>query len=141
MDHVYKLHGMPRSLVYDCDPFFTSKFWQSVFCSTGMHMKMSTINHPKTNGKMECVNKSVECYLRCFISAHPSQWAKWLPLCEFWYNTNWHSSIGKSPFELLYGHSLRYFGIIPSDQIATADVQSWLDERTRVISSVRQHLE
>jgi hypothetical protein len=31
MDHVFKLHGMPHSIVYDQDPTFTSNFWQELF--------------------------------------------------------------------------------------------------------------
>jgi hypothetical protein len=27
MDQVFKLHGMPHSIVYDHDPTFTSNFW------------------------------------------------------------------------------------------------------------------
>lgn len=92
VDYVYKLHGMPSSLVSDRDPIFTSNFWQAVFKATGTQLKLSTANHPETDGQTERVNQSIECYLRCFISAHPQQWAKWISLCEFWYNTNWHSS-------------------------------------------------
>jgi hypothetical protein len=77
--------------------------------------------------------------LRCFISAHPQHWVKWIALCEFWYNTNWHASLGKTPFELLYGRQTRYFGISASDKIASADTQAWLDERSLILSSVRQH--
>jgi hypothetical protein len=64
-------------------------------------------------------------------------WSHWLSLCEFWYNTNWHASLGKSPFELLYGHQPRYFGITASDQIATADIEAWLRERTLVLASAQ----
>jgi hypothetical protein len=63
-----------------------------------------------------------------------------LGLCEFWYNTNWHSSLGKSPFEVIYGRQPRYFGVIASSSIASADIQSWLDERQLVLESVKQHL-
>jgi hypothetical protein len=103
-------------------------------------MKMSTAHHPQMDGQTEHVNQSIECYLRCFISSHPQNWAKWLSLCEFWYNTNWHASLGKSPFDLLYGRQTRYFGITATDAIAPADVQDWLRERSLMLESVRQHL-
>jgi hypothetical protein len=31
MDQVFKLHGMPHSIVSDRDPTFTSNFWQELF--------------------------------------------------------------------------------------------------------------
>jgi hypothetical protein len=83
VDNIFRLHGMPSSLVSDRDPVFTSSFWQSVFKATGTQLKHSTAHHPETDGQTERVNQSIECYLRCFISAHPHHWAKWLPLCEF----------------------------------------------------------
>lgn len=101
---------------------------------------MSTANHPETDGQTERVNQSLECYLRCFISSHPQHWSRWISLSEFWYNTNWHSSLCKTPFELLYGRQPRYFGITASDKIASHDVQEWLRERSLIIASVRQHL-
>lgn len=57
-------------------------------------------------GKTERVNHQVECFLRYFVSGHPTHWAKWIPLCEYWYNTNWHSATGKTPFEVSMGTSL-----------------------------------
>jgi hypothetical protein len=140
VDNVYRLHGLPLSIVSDRDPVFTSSFWRSVFRATGTKLKMSTAHHPQTDGQTERVNQSIECYLRCFISAHPHQWSKWIPLCEFWYNTNWLASLGKSPFEILYGRPPRYFGISQSDGLAPLDVQAWLQERTLIQASVQQHL-
>ena len=31
MDQIFKLHGMPNSIVSDRDPTFTNKFWQELF--------------------------------------------------------------------------------------------------------------
>lgn len=87
-----------------------------------------------------CVNQSVECYLRCFISANPGQWSKWLPLCEYWHNTSWHASLGKTPFEVVYGQQPRSFGLTPSDAVASPDLQQWFHNRTVLLASVRQHL-
>jgi hypothetical protein len=31
MDNIFKLHGMPHSIISDHDPTFTKKFWQELF--------------------------------------------------------------------------------------------------------------
>jgi len=33
---------------------------------------------------------------------NPKDWAKWLPLVEWWYNITYHSATQKTPFEVLY---------------------------------------
>jgi hypothetical protein len=138
------IDGLPQSRQFNCILVvvdkLSNKFWQHLFHATGTQLRLSTANHPETDGQTERVNQSIECYLRCFISAHPNQWSKWLSLCEFWYNTNWHSSLGKSPFEVIYGRSPRYFGITATSSIASTDIQQWLDARQLILASVRQHL-
>lgn len=50
METIGKIHGMPRSLVSDCDLLFISKFWQELFKLNGTTLKMSTAYHPQTDG-------------------------------------------------------------------------------------------
>lgn len=140
LDQFYRLHGMPLAIVSDRDLVFTSAFWQEFFRSLGTDFKLSIAYRPQTDGQIERVNQSVECYLRCFISANPVQWSKWLPLCEYWYNTNWHASLGKTPFEVVYGQQPRSFGLTPSDAVASPDLQQWFHNRTVLLASVQQHL-
>jgi len=61
-------------------------------------------------------------------------------LAEYWYNTSLHSALGKSPFEVLYGHSPKHFGI--SDEVVSPvkDVANLMNERETMLRSVRQHL-
>jgi IS30 family transposase len=68
MDNIFKLHGMPHSIVSDHDPTFTSNFWQELFRLQGIQLHLSTSYHPHTNGQKEVVNKCLEKYLRCFVS-------------------------------------------------------------------------
>jgi hypothetical protein len=103
MDQVFKLHGMPHSIVYDHDPTFTSNFWQELFKLQGTQLHLSTTYHPQTNGQTEVVNKCLETYLRCFSSEKKNQWAQWLPLAEWWYNTSYHTATHMTPFEVVYG--------------------------------------
>jgi hypothetical protein len=51
-------------------------------------------------------------FLHCTIQDSPQQWWRVLPLAEFWYNSCFHTSIGYSPFQALYGHEPN-FGAIP----------------------------
>jgi hypothetical protein len=104
MDQVFKLHDMPHSIVYDHDPTFTSNFWKELFKIRGTELHLSTTYHPQTDGQMEVVNKCLETYLRCFSSQKKNQWAQWLPLAEWWYNTSYHITTRMTPFEAVYGH-------------------------------------
>jgi hypothetical protein len=83
MDHVFKLHGMPHSIVSDQDPIFTNNFWQELFRVQGTQLCLNTTYHPHTNGQTEVANKCLETYLRCFSSERKNQWAQWLPLFEW----------------------------------------------------------
>jgi hypothetical protein len=50
MDQIFKLHGMPHSIVYDRDPTFTSNFWQELFKLYNTQLHLSTAYHPWTDG-------------------------------------------------------------------------------------------
>jgi hypothetical protein len=103
MDQVFKLHGMPHSIVSDRDPTFTSNFWKELFKLQGTQLHLNTTYHPQTDGQMKVVNKCLETYLRCFSSEKKNQWAQWLPLAEWWYNTSYHTTTHMTPFEAVYG--------------------------------------
>ena len=46
IDTIFRLHGLPSELVFDRNPRFTAEFWQSVVCTLGTRLKMSTSDHP-----------------------------------------------------------------------------------------------
>jgi hypothetical protein len=46
MDIIFKLHGMPHSIVSDRDPTFTNNFWQELFRLQGTQLHLSTTYHP-----------------------------------------------------------------------------------------------
>ncbi|MCH81746.1 Ty-3/gypsy retroelement polyprotein [Trifolium medium] len=103
LDHVFKLHGLPDSITSDRDPIFLSKFWNEFFKLQGVYLNKSTAYHPQSDGQTEIVNKSLETYLRCMCGDQPKTWLQWLSLAEYWYNTNFHSAIHTTPYEVVYG--------------------------------------
>jgi hypothetical protein len=104
MDQVFKLHGMMHSIVSDHDPTFIRNFWQELFKLQGTQFHLSIAYHPQTDGQTKVVNKCLETYLRCFASEKQHQWAQWIPLSEWWYNTSYHTATHMTPFEVVYGH-------------------------------------
>jgi hypothetical protein len=74
-------------------------------------MVLSTTYHPQTDGQSDTVNQCLEMYLRCVIHSNPQKWKFWLSLTELWYNTYFHSSLGCSPFQALYGYEASVLGI------------------------------
>lgn len=140
MSNIYKLHDMPVAIVSDRDRVFTSQLWQALFKMAGVKLLMSTSYHPHTDGQTEWVNQCLETFLRCFVHACPRRWFEWRHLAEFWFNTSWHSSLSKSPFEVLYGHAPRAFGISPADAQPVSDLDTWLHERELMQTVIKQHL-
>ena len=83
MQFVFKLHGLPSTIVSDRDPVFTSKFWSELIKLQGISLAMSSSYHPQIDGQTEVVNKSLEHYLRAFAADRPQAWVDYLPLAEF----------------------------------------------------------
>ncbi|KAM0832634.1 hypothetical protein ACQ4PT_064772 [Festuca glaucescens] len=81
----------------------------------------------------------LEAYLRCFVHSCQKKWSSWLPLAEYWYNTTFHSALGRTPFQVLYGHQPRNFGIDAASVVST-DMESWLKERSTMQALLQQHL-
>jgi hypothetical protein len=82
----------------------------------------------------------METFLRCFVHACPKKWLNWIPLAEFWYNSIFHSSIGRSPFEAIYGYAPRVFGLSATNFTSIGDLEQWLSERRVMPELIKQHL-
>ncbi|KAJ9553062.1 hypothetical protein OSB04_017107 [Centaurea solstitialis] len=137
---IYRLHGLPKSIVTDRDPLFLSRFWKELFTQLGTTLLHSSAYHPQTDGQTEVVNRCIESYLRCFASDEPKSWHRYLYLAEFWYNTSFHTAIGMAPFQALYG---RLPPMIPSYLAGTSNVETidaTLQEHARVLEELKSSL-
>jgi len=47
---IVSLHGVPSSIVFNKDPRFTSRFWQTLQEALGTKLTMSSAYHPQTDG-------------------------------------------------------------------------------------------
>jgi hypothetical protein len=72
--HVFKLLGMPSSIVSDRDTAFTSLFWEELFRQQGVDLALSSSYHPQSDGQTEVVNKKLGAILRAFAADKPNLW-------------------------------------------------------------------
>eukprot|EP00253_Pinus_taeda_P033795 PITA_33795 len=107
MQNVFKLHGLPKTIISYRDVKFTSAFWRTLFAELGTQLNFSIAYHPQTDGQTEWVNQVVEDMLRAYVMQQPMLWEEYLHLVEFAYNNGYHTSTQLSPFEILYGRKCR----------------------------------
>jgi hypothetical protein len=100
LQHVWKLHGLLRTMISDHSPQFVAQFTCELYCLLGIKLAASTAYHPQTNGQTERVNQELKQYLRVFVSKRQDNWTELLPLAEFQYNNHVHVSTQHSPFLL-----------------------------------------
>ena len=83
LDHIFRLHGLPETIVSDRGPRFISSFWECLTTSLDNKCKLSTAYHPQTDGQTERANQDLENYLRRYVSWKQDNWARWLSVAEF----------------------------------------------------------
>ena len=62
-DNIWKLHGLPESIVSDRGPQFAAELTRELNRMLGIKTKLSTAFHPQTDGQTERMNQELEQYL------------------------------------------------------------------------------
>nr|GEY13273.1 putative reverse transcriptase domain-containing protein [Tanacetum cinerariifolium] len=100
-------HGVPVSIISDRDSLFTSRFWETLQKALGTQLNLSTAYHPETDGQSKRMIQTLEGMLRACVIDFGNSWDRHLPLVEYSYNNNYHTSIKAAPFEALCGRKCR----------------------------------
>ena len=99
---VVRLHGVPRSIIFDRDVKFLSYFWKVLWGKLGTKLLHSTTCHPQIDSQTEVVNKTLRTLFCVVVEKNLKTWEDCLPFIEFAYNQSIHSSTSFSPFEIVY---------------------------------------
>ncbi|POV94569.1 hypothetical protein PSHT_16136 [Puccinia striiformis] len=98
--------GIPRIIISDRDPKFTSEFWTGLHAMLGTKLSFSTAYHPQTDGLAERMIQTLEDMVRRFCAyglefkdndGYTHDWVSLLPILELAYSTSIHATTGKAP--------------------------------------------
>ena len=106
-DNVWKLHGLPESVISDRGPQFAAGMTKELNKMLGIETKLSMAYHPETDGQTERTNQELEQYLRMYVNHRQDNWAKWLAMAEFAFNNKVHTATKMSLFQVNYGKEPR----------------------------------
>ena len=140
--HVWKIHGLPKTIVSDRGPQFVSKFWTHLTRRLGIRALLSTAYHPETDGQTERANAFLEQYLRVYVSYLQDDWDKWLPLAEFALNNALNESTGMTPFFANYGYHPRigFEPVLPSRHPAARDSEGFVTKMKAIYEYLRSEI-
>ena len=102
--HIVRLHGLPNSIMSDCDTKFTSMFWKELHQLLGVKLNLSTSFHPQMDGQTECMIQNIIQILRTTVHPDQCDWVLKILMTEFAINSSVNKSMGFAPFELIYGY-------------------------------------
>jgi hypothetical protein len=105
--HVARHVGLPDSITSDRGPQFVSDFWNETCERLGIKIKLSTANHPQTDGQTEIVNQYFDQRLRPYINYYQDDWDDWIAIFDYQQAALWHETTGQSPFLTEKGYEPR----------------------------------
>ena len=73
MKEIARLHSVPKEIISNKDPKFTSNLWKELK-GFGTNLNFSTTYHLELDGKMKRINQMIEDMLRMYVMDKPSRW-------------------------------------------------------------------
>ena len=99
--------GILDEIVSDQGSNFMSKLMAQLYEPLGINKIKTSIYHLQANGLVERFNGTLKAMLKKFVGEHVQTWDRYLPYLLFAYREIPCESTGYSPFELLYGRTMR----------------------------------
>lgn len=137
--HLFPWFGVPKRIISDRDPRFTSHFAKAVCKATNIKQNISTAFHPRTDGQTERMNQWVETYLREFVNGRQNNWNSLLPMAEYAHNSWKHEHTKHTPHQLIFGFNPTASIAIPEDSVPAA--QDRLTELQKARSDAQRSLQ
>ena len=99
--------GIPRSVQSDQGSNFMSGIFQQVMHELGIKQYKSSAYHPECQGALERILQTLKNMIRSYCFDTEKDWDEGIHLLLFAVRESVQESLGFSPFELVFGHTVR----------------------------------
>src|SRR6266850_2385780 len=102
-DRIFPFVGLPKKIISDRDPRFTSAFFRELCKQLEVTQNLSTAYHPQTDGQSEKTNQHLKTALRIYCNYQQNDWARWLPIVQYAINARPSATTKQALYELWMG--------------------------------------
>ena len=107
LTNFFTRYGLPKTVQSDQGTNFTSNIFKQVMEQLGISHRLSSAYHPESQGALERFHQTLKSMLKKYCYENEKDWDKGVPYVLFAAREATQESLGFSPFELVYGHSVR----------------------------------
>lgn len=141
--------GLPKVIQTDQGTNFTSKLFTQTLTQFGIRHELSSAYHAQSQGAVERFHQTLKMMLRTYCLASGKDWAESLPFLMFAVREAEQESLGFSPADLVFGHTVRGPLKVLSEQLLAKDampisvldyVSSFRERLHRARDLAREHL-
>jgi len=122
-DRVFPFVGLPKKIISDRDPCFTSAFFKELCKQLEVLQNLSTAYHPQMDRQSEKTNQHVETALQIYCNYQQNDWAHWLPIVQYAINTRPSATTKQAPYELWMGFIPRAHQADRSSKVLTIELR------------------
>ena len=103
----FTLVGLPKEIQSDQGSNFMSGLFQQVVFQLSAKQIKSSAYHPESQGALERFHSTLKNMIRTYCLDNEKDWDEGISLLLFAVRESVQESLGFSPFELVFGHSVR----------------------------------
>ncbi|KAM9954689.1 hypothetical protein ACTFIW_003289 [Dictyostelium discoideum] len=127
LNHVFRLHGYPRTIVSDRDPRFLSDIWGRWANTMDSKLKMTVAHRAQADGQTERMIREIKRILTKASTEYGENWSDIITLIEFAMNSSMSKSTKMSPFQIVYGFNpptpVNHFNSLTKTRIPMSNIK------------------
>ena len=139
--NIFSRIGIPQEILSDRGSQFVSDLMREISRLLSVRQLQTTPYHAQCNGLVERWNGTLRGMLQKMAAERPSDWDRYIPALLFSYREVAQASLGFSPFELVYGRSVRGPMSVLRDIWADEDINEQTKTTYQYVLELRERLE